>query len=232
VELNGTRILVAGATGVLGSALATGLSAQGAKLALAGRNARRLAALGEELDAPVARLDLTEPGTIAACVRDSAAALGGLDALVIATGVAAFGPEPELGADVVHELFAVNATGPIALVGAALEHFGAAATIVGLSAVVAEHPTAGMAAYSASKAALSAYLAALRRERRRFGLTVLDVRPSHLDTRFETRALKGSPPDLPAAADHRAVVAQIVDAMRDGRRELAFSLKERTLVAR
>ena len=41
-----------------------------------------------------------------------------------------------------------------------------------------------------------------------------------------------APPDLPAAADHRAVVAQIVDAMCDGRRELAFSLKERTLVAR
>ena len=70
------------------------------------------------------------------------------------------------------------------------------------------------------------------RERRRFGLSVLDVRPSHLDTRFETRALKGSPPGLPAAADNRAVVAQIVDAMCDGRRELAFSLKERTLVAR
>ena len=124
VELNGTPILVAGATGVLGSAIATELSARGAKLALTGRNAQRLAALGEELDAPVARLDLTEPGTIAACVRDSAAALGGLDALVIATGVVAFGPEPELGADVVRELFAVNATGPIALVGAALEHFG------------------------------------------------------------------------------------------------------------
>ena len=134
--------------------------------------------------------------------------------------------------DVIHTLFAVNALGPIALIRAVLEHLSAHATIVGLTAVVAEHPTAGMAAYSASKSALSAYLAALRRERRRSGLTVLDVRPSHLDTGFETRALDGSPPDLPTATDHRDVVAQIIDAMRDDRRELAFDLRERKLVAR
>jgi short-subunit dehydrogenase len=232
MEFGGARVLVAGATGVLGAAIAGELSARGARIALAGRNAVSLASLGDTLDAPVARLDFADTATIPACVHESVAALGGLDALVVASGVAAFGPEPELGADTVRVLFAVNAVGPIELIRTALEQLGTDATVVGLTAVVAEHPTAGMAAYSASKAALSAYLAALRRERRRSGLTVLDVRPTHLDTGFETRALAGSPPDLPAAADHRDVVTAIVDAMRDGRRELAFDLRERKLIAR
>ena len=151
---------------------------------------------------------------------------------MIATGVAGFGAEPALAATTIHELFLVNTLGPISLIRSALDQLSGRGTVVALSAVVAEHPMAGLAAYSASKAALSAYLVALRRERRREGLTVLDVRPSHLDTGFETRALAGEPPALPAAADHRAVVTAIVDAMRDGRRELAFDLRAGALVAK
>ena len=159
--------------------------------------------------------------------------LGGARIIVAgATGVVAFGAEPELTDDVLRDLFVVNATGPMRLIRESLAHIDDGGTVVALTAVVAEHPTAGMAAYSASKAALSAYLTALRRERRRSGLTVLDVRPSHLDTGFETRALAGEPPELPPAGDHLAVTREIVDAMRDGRRELAYDLRERALVAR
>ncbi len=232
MDLDRTRVLVAGATGVLGAAIARELAGRGASVALTGRDAGRLAQLGDELGAPALHLDLGSPASIAACPQVASAALGGLDALVVATGVVAFGAEPELSVHAIDELFVVNATGPIQLIRETLGHLGDGGTIVALSAVVAEHPTAGMAAYSASKAALSAYLAALRRERRRSGLTVLDVRPSHLDTGFETRALEGAAPDLPVAADHHAVVTEIADAMRDGRRELAYDLRERALVAR
>lgn len=232
MEIGGARIIVAGATGILGRGLAHELQARGAHVALAGRDAQRLERLGDELGAPTALLDLRDAASTPVSLDALATALGGLDAVVIATGVVAFGPEPGLGDDAVSDLFLVNTTGPITLIRQALRHLGPGAMVVALTAVVAEHPTAGMAAYSASKAALSAYLTALRRERRRDGLTVLDVRPSHLDTGFETRALEGEPPALPAAADHRDVVIAIVDAMRDGRRELAYDLRERSLVAK
>ena len=158
-------------------------------------------------------------------------ALGGLDGLVIATGTVAFGPSDELPDPVARELFAVNALGPIALIRAALGELGSPAAIVALSAVVAEFPTAGMAAYSASKSALSAYLTALRRERRRHGLSVLDVRPPHLDTGFSTRALHGEPPALPEPADPDGLVSEIVDGLRDGRRELRYDPLRRELIA-
>ena len=232
MELGGARIIVAGATGVLGAGIARELDARGAHVALTGRDGARLEALGAELGVPTARFDLFSPAAIPASLAATTAALGGLDALVVATGVVAFGAEPELTDDVLRDLFVVNATGPMRLIRESLAHIDDGGTVVALTAVVAEHPTAGMAAYSASKAALSAYLTALRRERRRSGLTVLDVRPSHLDTGFETRALAGEPPELPPAGDHLAVTREIVDAMRDGRRELAYDLRERALVAR
>lgn len=232
MQFHEARILVAGATGVLGRGLARALADEGANVALAGRDRDRLQALGDELSAPTAVLDLNDPAAIPGCVGAAAAALGGLDGIVVATGVVAFGAEPELYDETVQQLFTVNALGPIALIRSALGHLEPGGSVVALSAVVAEHPTAGMAAYSASKSALSSYLTALRRERRRDALVVLDVRPSHLDTGFETRALAGTPPALPAAGDHHDVIDAILDAMREGRRELAYDLRTRSLSAR
>jgi short-subunit dehydrogenase len=89
-----------------------------------------------------------------------------------------------------------------------------------------------MAAYSASKAALSAHLTALRREVRRRGIAVLDVRPPHMDTGFAGRALAGGPPALPAGFDPDALVATVLDALRAGRREVFWDLAAKTLSAR
>ncbi len=226
MEIDGARILVAGATGALGSRLARALRAAGAQVVLAGRDAERLRVLADELDAPSAPLDLTRPEEAIVAARD---ALGGLDGLVVATGAVAFGGAETLPDAVAQELFAVNALGPIGLIRAGLDDLR---SVVVLSAVVAEFPTAGMAAYSASKAALSAYLTALRRERRRDGLTVLDVRPPHLDTAFAEHAIHGEPPKLPEPADPDGLVAAIIDAMRDDRRELRYDPVKRELVAR
>ncbi len=80
--------------------------------------------------------------------------------------------------------------------------------MVVLSAILADAPMAGMAGYSASKAALSSYVTALRREVRRQGIAVLDVRPPHLETGLADRALAGSPPPLPAGHDVDDLVAR------------------------
>ena len=61
MDIQGSRTLIAGATGELGSALARAFCSEGAELALAGRNAERLGALGDELDASTARLDVRDP---------------------------------------------------------------------------------------------------------------------------------------------------------------------------
>ncbi len=231
MDLTERRFLVAGASGALGEALARELAEAGVRVALAARELARIEGLGAELGAPVVPLDLGEPE---AAVGEAAQALGGLDGLVLATGAVAFGPAAELPDAVSRELFAANALGPIGLIRAALPRLAqdGGGAIVALSAIVADFPTAGMAAYSASKAALSAYLVALRREGRRAGIHVLDVRPGHLDTGFETRALAGAAPKLPPAADHGAVAGTVVAALRDDVPELVWDVKARALVPR
>jgi short-subunit dehydrogenase len=224
MEIAGARTLVAGATGVLGGGVARALQGEGARLALAGRSAERLAALGSELDAPTFAFDALDLDRCAAVVGEAADALGGLDILVVAIGVAAFGPGDGEDDAVTEHLLTVNTKAPMALVRAALPRFDGAGTVAVLSAILADYPTAGMAAYTASKAGLSAWLTALRPEQRRRGVTVFDVRPPHIETGLAERAIAGTAPSMKAGATADEVVGLIVDGIRTGRRELRYDL--------
>ena len=229
MNLEGARILVAGATGALGERFARGLVERGASLVLAGRDREALARVGDEIGAPVILLDYTEAGSAAEAVGSAIAELNGLDGVVIATGAVAFGRSGELDPATEAELMMVNTTGPMELVSAALGELSPNGAVVAITAVVAEFPTAGMAAYSASKAALAAYLAALRRERRKELATVLEVSPGHMETGFAERALAGGPPPLPEGEDPEKLIEVALDALVADRREVRYDLKSKEL---
>lgn len=220
MELNGKRILVAGGGGALGARIADALAARGSAVARASRG-------GANGAIP---LEITDPDSCTAAVAEAERRLGGLDGLVVATGSVGFGRSGELDRAAERTLIDVNARGPIDLIAATLPRLEPGGAIVALSAVVAEFPTAGMAAYSASKAALSAYLTAVRRERRKELDVVLDVRPGHMDTGFAERAIAGEPPKLPAPQDEGQLVERVLDAVEAGARELRYDPRERELV--
>ena len=124
---------------------------------------------------------------------------------------------------VVEELFAVNVLGPMALVRRAARHLPESGGVVAvISAILADVPTAGMAEYSAAKSALATWLEVLRREERR-RLTVVDVRPPHLDTGLDGRALAGDPPRLPAPFPSADVVEAVLEAVAQDKREVVFT---------
>ena len=216
---------------MLGGKLVRALHEAGARSVVTGRSTDRLAALAGVAEGTV-ELDLLD---VAACregVARAADTLGGLDLVVVASGVAGFGSAAETPDAVTEELFAVNALGPIAVLSAAVPVMSGGGTLVALSAILADAPMAQMAAYSASKAALSAYLTALRREVRRAGIGVLDVRPPHLETGLAGRALSGTPPTLPAGYDVDAFIALLVEGIRSGARELVWDAGVKDLALR
>lgn len=220
--INGSHYLVIGATGVLGAAVARQLVADGARVTLSGRSEEKLGNLAEELGASVAgtiAADLTHPGAPAAI----ADACGDIDGLFYAAGVVAFGSVAELDDETLDELLLVNLMANIRLVRAVLPKLQRDSVVVQISAVVAESPTAGMAAYSASKAALSAFGKALALEVRRQGIRVIDVRPPHTETGLVNRAIAGSAPRLPKGKDPEAVAARILTAITDGEKDLPAS---------
>jgi short-subunit dehydrogenase len=233
VDLSGKRTLVAGATGVLGGALARALHGEGARLALAGRDEPKLAALAQELGgAPTAAFDALDLDRCTDVVAETADALGGLDLLVVAIGVAAFGPGDAEDDAVTENLLAVNTLAPMALVRAALPRIEKGGGVAVLTAILADYPTAGMAAYSATKAATSAWLTALRPEQRKRGVTVFDIRPPHIETGLAGRAIAGQAPPLKEAATVDGVVGMILDGLRTGRRELRYDLQKGDLTLR
>jgi short-subunit dehydrogenase len=221
MEIGGSGVLIVGATGVLGAALARGLVKRGARVALAGRDQVRLESLADELDAshtePFDAFDIDGCGEL---VRRSAEALGGLDAVLVASGVVAFGSAEATDDEIVEYLFTVNTLAPIALLRAALPLLPQGSVIGAITGVVSDKPSPRLAAYSASKAALSAWLAAVRAEQRRRGVSVLDARLPHMDTGLASRSLAGEPPRLPKPADQQEVVDRVLDALVSGTEEV------------
>ncbi|MCX6467433.1 MAG: SDR family NAD(P)-dependent oxidoreductase [Pseudonocardiales bacterium] len=219
MELDGARVLVAGASGVLGGGIARALREAGARVVAAGRDRDRLE--GEH----VLTFEALDLERCAAVVDEAADHLGGLDVLVVAFGVAAFGPAEEADDVLAEHLLTVNTLAPMAMVRAAVPRMEGSGTVAVLSAILADVPTAGMAAYSASKAGLSAWLTALRLEQRRKGVTVFDVRPPHIETGLADRAIAGQAPPMKAGATADELVGLVVDGIRTGRRELSYDLR-------
>jgi cyclic-di-GMP-binding biofilm dispersal mediator protein len=210
-ELNDAPILVVGASGGLGREIARVLAERGARLALSGRDPERLQATGVGGSSVVA--DLREPAAAERIVADAEQALGGLTGVVYAAGVVAFGAVGELDDDDVDELLLLNYLAPARIAAAALSRLGAGGFVANLSAVVAEQPTLKMAAYSASKAALTAFDRVALLEARRRDIRVIDIRPPHTETGLAGRPIAGQAPKLPRGLDPADVAGRIVDAL-------------------
>lgn len=209
-------MIVAGATGGVGRALSRELAGAGARLVVSGTRPEAVRSLATRIGAHGVVADLTDPLAPEMLVGEGAEALGGLDVVVCAIGVVAFGAVAELDDRVLARLFAVNALAPIRLTRVALARLDRGGAVVNISAIVADHPTAGMAAYSASKAALTGFDAAAHREARRRGIRVLDVRPPHLATGLETRPIAGEAPRLAAGRDPQELARAVVAALATG----------------
>ena len=212
-RLDGAIVAVVGAGGGLGAPIARQLAGRGAQVVLAGPHADRLAAVGLP-DATTVTVDLRAPDAGEDLVAAATARYGRLDGVVNAAGIVAFGSLLETDDVVIEELFLTNVLGPLWLARRVIPALQASGGfLVNISAVVAEQPLVGAAAYSASKAALTAADTALRRELRRVGVHVCDVRPPHTETGLASHPLAGAAPRLPTGLDPQGVAARIVAAI-------------------
>lgn len=217
-SLQGSSVLVLGASGGLGSQIASLAAARRARLTLVGRDQARLDALPVAGERVVA--DLRDPSAVQAVVAGAVDAAGGLDVVVNATGLVAFGPVDELDVDVLEELFLTNTFVPFFVAKAALPVLRPGGMLVNISGVIAEQNLPGMAAYGASKAAVKAFSEGFSREARRRKVTVLDARPGHTETGLATRAIAGEPPKFPDGLDPLHVATVIVDAIEQDTKDL------------
>ncbi|MET9853124.1 SDR family oxidoreductase [Streptomyces sp. NPDC006450] len=212
--MSGSRVLVAGASGVLGGLAARELHLRGAVVALAGRDTDRLADVSVGLGgAPVRGLDAYDVEDCAALAAWAGRELGGLDGVLVTVGVAGFGRVEEVSDAVVEHLFAVNMLCPAAVLRGAIPRVTDGGFLAAVTGAVVDRPMLGTADYAAAKTALSCWLGVLAREGRARRLRVFDFRLPHLETGFSDRPVAGRAPALPKGGDPAVAVHALVDQL-------------------
>lgn len=190
--LEGLPVLVVGATRGIGLAVAEELSRRGARLGLTGRDASRLGALGEDLGAWTAVLDVRERELLAQTVKRFAQEVG-LYGLVYNAGVSpVFTRAEKIGLDVWDEVLAVNLTGAFVACKALAEAVEGPASIVVTGSVLSLRGGARLAAYTASKAGLWGLVRALALDWAERGIRVNLVAPGWTETEM-TEGLRQHP---------------------------------------
>jgi len=190
-------VLVTGAGGGLGLALARRFAESGARIAALDVDAGGLAALRADLDAR-GRSCLTLPCDVtdaAACVRAVAATVGQfgtLDVLVNNAGMSHRSAFAQTDPAVIRRVMEVNFFGAVNCTRAALPQLLAArGLIVAVSSVAGYTPLIARTGYAASKHAMHGFFESLRTELAPQGVTVTLVCPSFVATGIDRHALGG-----------------------------------------
>lgn len=184
-DLTGMTALVTGASGGIGSAIARALAGRGARLAVSGSNADKLAGFRDTLggDHVALQCDLSDAVAVDALVPRAVEALGGrLDILVNNAGVTRDNLTMRMKDDEWREVLSVNLEAAFRLIRAASKpmmkaRFG---RIVSVTSVVGATGNPGQANYAASKAGLVGMSKAVAQELATRGVTVNCVAPGFI----------------------------------------------------
>lgn len=191
-DLLSNRVLVVtGAFGAAGAAIAKEALLRGAKVAVVGHGD---SPPGLDFHHVQARVDLFDSAKAKAAFDSIAGHLGPLDALINVAGGFSMQRLDE-GAEAWERLFRMNLLTTVHATQAALPHLQSpGGAIVNIAAAAAGRAGAGMAPYAASKAAVLRLTEALAEEQKGRGIRVNAVSPTTLDTPDNRAAMpKGDP---------------------------------------
>jgi short-subunit dehydrogenase len=224
MQIQGSTVLLTGATGGLGHAIARALSASGARLMLSGRRTDVLNGLASEIRADVIATDLGDRGAVELLI----AAAGNVDIVVANAGLPGSGPLLDFDQDDIDRTLEVNLRAPIALCRALAPgmlqrgrgHFTFVSSLSGLTAAP------GTAIYSATKFGLRGFAHGARQDLRGTGVGVSVVLPGFIrdagmfaDSGAQLpRGVRTIPPEQVAAGVLKSIVkdrAEIVVAPRE-----------------
>ncbi|HZO91559.1 MAG TPA: SDR family NAD(P)-dependent oxidoreductase [Chthonomonadaceae bacterium] len=197
-ELSGKVAIISGAGGSLGRAVARRLHAENVRLALIDQREEALRKVSAELGLQqgsvlIGALDLTQKAAVDAFVAQAAATFGRIDILAnIAGGFAFSGPVHEMDMGDLDAMLSINTKTAFLLSAAVARAMVGAKTkgrIINVGARAALSGPAGIAAYSASKAAVLRLTESMAAELLEHGITVNAVLPSVIDTPANRQAM-------------------------------------------
>ena len=184
--LGARRAIVTGASSGIGAATARALAAEGARVAGGARRADRL-------QTEVAlELDVTEPESCAAFVEAAVSALGGLDVLVNAAGLA-LGRDPFDRSTEEDEatVLETNVHGLIRMTRLCLPHLADGGHVVNIGSVAGRQAYENASLYVTSKFAVRGFTYALREDLLGRPIRITTVDPGLVETDFSRVRFRG-----------------------------------------
>ena len=172
------RVLVTGATGGIGQAIARALAARGATLILSGRRMDVLDPLATEVGGRAIACDLADRGDLERLVREA----GEIDVLIANAALPASGDFTELTQDQIDRMLEINLRAPIALAHAlsAAMISRRSGHIVFISSLAGKVASPASSIYSATKFGLRGFALGVREDLRPYGVGVSVVLPGFI----------------------------------------------------
>jgi short-subunit dehydrogenase len=178
MKISGSTVLLTGATGGIGQAIARSLHERGAKLILTGRRDDVLAPLAAELAARALSVDLSSTVELDRMVRK----VGDVDILVANAALPGSGRLDSYSTEELDRALAVNLRAPMvltqALIPGMLERGNG--HLVFISSLSGKAATAGSSIYNATKFGLRGFAIAMRSELRDGGVGVSTIYPGFI----------------------------------------------------
>src|SRR5438105_13661382 len=170
-ELTGKVAIVTGASKGIGAAIAKGLGAAGAAVAVnyasSKEGADRVVAeiTGKGGKAIAVKGDVSNAADVKRLFAETKEAFGAPDVLVNNAGIYAFEPLEAVTEDEFHREFNTNVLGPILTIQQALKHFGPdGGSVINISSIASENPVPNSLVYSATKSAVDSITRVLSKE--------------------------------------------------------------------
>ncbi len=239
-ELTGKRIILTGASGGIGRALASELSRGGARLALAARNLENLDELAEQLrkqgfEAHAIPTDLTNPDDRKRLVQTAVEKLGGLDLLINNAGIGSWGHFATSTPEILRQVMEVNFFGPIELTRQAMPHLmkGDQPAVVNITSMCGRKGIPAWPEYSASKFAFVGMSEAWRGEFARFDVDVITVVPGLTNSGYQHNLIrKDGKADIKfeEGMTPEYLATGILKAIRKNSREIVLGSEARRLL--
>ncbi len=185
-DLTGKKALVTGASGGIGGAIARGLHAMGASVALSGTRVDPLEALAAELGerAFVTPCNLSDIDAVKALAGQASDAMGGLDILVNNAGITRDNIFMRMSDDEWQQVIDVNLSSTMRLMKSVMrpmmkQRFG---RIINITSIVGVTGNAGQVNYAASKAGIIGMTKSYAQEIATRGITANCVAPGFIET--------------------------------------------------
>jgi 3-oxoacyl-[acyl-carrier protein] reductase len=186
MQLRDATVLVTGGSSGIGRSIANILIDAGAKVAITGRDEKRLAEAAQSLKALPIRADVSNEADVLRTYDEVLRAFGHLDVLVNNAGKGVFKPLIEMQRAEFDAVQATNITGAMMMAREAARHFISRKQghIVNIGSTASHRGAPNGTAYYASKAALRSMTECWRAELRQHNIRVFLVNPSEVVTGF------------------------------------------------